>query len=217
MLILLNNLQLPFYESLIQIRTCNQRGFVVDKELQSIVIKSPTVIAVVVSVGAVAAVLVLTSAESIESLFVVIIVVPFLFTSHTEAPVTHAVSTYAPISVIVPVNGNSKAPQIFVHTALSVAFSMAYISTYRTFRVEATNWSTGIARVESVQVFISAVVASSTFPARVRDDADTKSVTSESVETTPESALTTPVNQTGRVTVPVNVGEAVGAFALICA
>lgn len=131
----------------------------------SIVIRSPAVIAVVVRVGAVAAVLVLTSAESIESLLVVIIVVPFLFTSHTDAHVVPAVSTYAPISVIVPVNGHSKAPAIFVPTALSVAFSIALISKYRTFLLEATYWSTGIARVESVPVFISAVVASSTIPA----------------------------------------------------
>ena len=98
---------------------------VVDRESVSIVIKSPAVIAVVVRVGAVVAVRVLTSAESIDSLFVVIMVVPFLFTSHTEAPVTPAVSTYAPISVIVQVNGHSIAPIIFVHTALSVVFSIA--------------------------------------------------------------------------------------------
>ena len=55
-------------------------------------------------------------------------VVPFLFTSHTDAPVTQAVSTYAPISVIVPVNGHSIEPHIFVHTALSEALSIAYIS-----------------------------------------------------------------------------------------
>ena len=52
-------------------------------------------------------------------------VVPFLFTSHIVAPVTQAVSTYAPISVIVQVNGHSIAPIIFVHTALSVVFSIA--------------------------------------------------------------------------------------------
>ena len=118
-------LLLPYYDCLIQIRTCRPFGLVVDSESVSIVIKSPAVIAVVVSVGAVAAVLVDTSAESIESLFVVIIVVPFLFTSHTEAPVTQAVSTYAPISVIVQVKGHSIAPIIFVHTALFVAFSIA--------------------------------------------------------------------------------------------
>lgn len=84
---------LPYYVSLIQIRTCRPFGLVVERETVSIVIKSPAVIAVVVSVGAVAAVLVLTSAESIESLLVVIIVVQFLFTSHTEAPVVPAVST----------------------------------------------------------------------------------------------------------------------------
>lgn len=128
----------PCYVSLIQIRTWSPFGFVVERESVSIVIRSPAVIAVVVSVGAVAAVLVLTSAESIESLLVVIIVVPFLFTSHTDAHVTHAVSTYAPISVIVPVNGHSIDPQIFVHTALSEALSMAYISKYRTFLLEAT-------------------------------------------------------------------------------
>ena len=104
---------------------CSPFGLVVDREFVSIVIKSPAVIAVVVRVGAVVAVRVLTSAESIESLLVVIMVVPFLFTSHTEAPVTQAVSTYAPISVIVPVNGHSIAPIIFVHTALSVVFSIA--------------------------------------------------------------------------------------------
>lgn len=91
-------------------------------------IRSPAVIAVVVRVGAVAAERVETSAESIESLFVVIIVVQFLFTSHTDVPVTHAVSTYAHISVIVPVNGHSNDHTIFVPTALSVAFSIAYIS-----------------------------------------------------------------------------------------
>lgn len=104
---------------------CSHFGLVVERESVSIVIKSPAVIAVVVSVGAVAAVLVDTSAESIESLLVVIIVVPFLFTSHTEAPVTQAVSTYAPISVIVQVNGHSIAPIMFVPTSLSVAFSIA--------------------------------------------------------------------------------------------
>lgn len=165
----------------------------------------------VVNVGAVVAVLVETSAESIDSLFVVIIVVPFLFTSHTDAPVTHAVSTYAHISVIVPVNGHSIAPIIFVPTALSVAFSIAYISIYRTFLFDATYWSIGIARVESVPVFISAVVASSTFPAAVVDAAETKSVTSESVETTHASARITQVNPVGNVTVQVNDGEAIGA------
>ena len=116
---------MAYYVSLIQIRTWRPFGFVVDRESVSIVIKSPAVIAVVVRVGAVAAVLVDTSAESIESLFVVIIVVPFLFTSHTDAPVTQAVSTYAPISVIVQVKGHSIEPIIFVPTALSVVFSIA--------------------------------------------------------------------------------------------
>lgn len=129
---------MPYYVSLIQIRTWRPFGFVVDRESVSIVIRSPADIAVVVNAGAVAAVLVETSAESIDSLFVVIIVVPFLFTSHIDAHVTHAVSTYAPISVIVPVNGHSNDHAIFVPTALSVAFSIAYISIYRTFLLEAT-------------------------------------------------------------------------------
>ena len=116
---------MAYYDCLIQIRTWRPFGLVVDSESVSIVIKSPAVIAVVVRVGAVAAVLVLTSAESIESLLVVIMVVPFLFTSHIEAPVTQAVSTYAPISVIVQVKGHSIAPIILVPTALSVVFSIA--------------------------------------------------------------------------------------------
>lgn len=44
---------------------------------------------------------------------------------------------------------------------------MGSICTYRTFLLEATNWSTGIALVVSVPVFISAVVASSTIPCAV--------------------------------------------------
>lgn len=71
--------------------------------------------------------------------------------------------------MIVPVKGHSIAPAIFVHTALFVDFSIAYISKYRTFLLEATNWSIGIARVGSVPVFISAVVASSTHPTTVRE------------------------------------------------
>ena len=84
--------------------TCRPLGFVEDRETVSIVTKSHTDIAVVVSVGCVVASVVDVSVVSIVSLFVVIMVVPFIFTSHTDDHVTQAVSTYAHIHTIVPAN-----------------------------------------------------------------------------------------------------------------
>jgi len=59
---------------------------------------------VVVSVGCVVASVVDVSVVSIVSLFVVIMVAPFMLTSHTDDHVTQAVSTYAHIHTIVPAN-----------------------------------------------------------------------------------------------------------------
>lgn len=124
----------------------------------------------VVSVGCVVASVVDVSVVSIVSLSVVIMVVPFMLTSHTDDHVTQAVSTYAHIHTIVPANRlRYVISPVFVHTALSAVQAMGSICTYRTFLLEATNWSTGIARVVSVPVSISAVVASSTTHSTVSD------------------------------------------------
>lgn len=201
-----------YYVSLIQIRIVIPFAGVVCMLSISNVSISQADIAVVVSVGAVAAVLVVFSVESNDSLLVVIRVVQPLFTSTTIVPVVPAVSAYAPISVIVQVKGNSKSQPIVVPVETFVAESRIRYSTYLTFLLEATYWSIGIALVESVQVFISAVVASSTLPATVKLADDTISVTSESIETTQLSVLITQVNQVGRVTVQVNEGDALLAF-----
>lgn len=129
-----------YYVSLINRYTCNPFGFVVDRESVSTVIRSHTAIVVVVRAGGVAAVSVDVSVESIESLLVVIIVVPFLFTSHTEAPVVQAVSTYAPIHTIVQANKLLYViSPVFVPTALSAVHAIGSICTYRTFLFDATN------------------------------------------------------------------------------